>query len=245
MTVIEWIRFSILIVAIVFSITFSIVVLVKSKKEGFTRKRTATLILVSGLLFIIYLASNVQEIRPAGALQVMLMLGLLSVTGTYAVFTGRQAEASVKMAEEMKEQRYDAVHPVIDIQKEESPDAHVSQGLVALFEDTSRGLSCILHNIGIGPAIGVYSFIEDARGETCRRDFVSIPVAIGEEEMGYTHEMPLSLQQRDEHKALVVCYEVVYGNFFKSSREVTLNKEKSACEIGSLQIRPIKEDELP
>ena len=113
MTIIEWIRFSVLIVAIVFSITISIVVLIKSMREGFTRKRTATVILVLGFLFITYLAYNIQEIRPAEGLQVMLMLGLLSVTGIYAVFTGRQADASVKMAEEMREQRYSEGLPLL------------------------------------------------------------------------------------------------------------------------------------
>ncbi len=197
------------------------------------------------LLVVTYLFLNLQKIQADNWVLISLYVGLVGITALYAISTHRQAEASVKMAEEMREQRYDAVHPVIDIQKEESPDAHVSQGLVALFEDTSRGLSCILHNIGIGPAIGVYSFIEDARGETCRRDFGSIPVAIGEEQMGYTPEIRLFLETRNNHRALVAYYKDVYGNFFESSREVTLNKEKSACEIGSLQIRPIKEDELP
>ena len=145
MTVIEWVRLSVLIVAVVFSITLSIIVLLKSAKEGFTRKRTATLILVLGFIFITYLAYNIQEIRPAEALQVMLMLGLLSVTGIYAVFTGRQAEASVKMAKEMKEQRIMTSRPYI-IQKAE-PEKNIdgiSLGYFSHFE---------VHNAGNGPAI--------------------------------------------------------------------------------------------
>jgi len=139
MTIIEWVQFSVLIVAIGLSITLSIVVLVKSIREGFTRKRTATFILALGLLFIIYLAYYAQEIHPADGVQIMLVTGLVAVTGVYALFTARQADASITMAEEMRKQRVMASRPVI-IQKA------VNDDLSSHFE---------IYNAGNGPAIEV------------------------------------------------------------------------------------------
>lgn len=147
MTIIEWVQFSVLIVAIGLSITLSIVVLLKSIREGFTRKRTATFVLALGLLFIVYLAYNAQEIHPADMVQIMLVIGLVAVTGVYALFTARQADASVKMADEMREQRLDEARPYLLIRlKDESVSVNLTLGHPVNFTVT-------ILNAGKGPAI--------------------------------------------------------------------------------------------
>jgi len=151
MTIIEWVQFSVLIVAIVLSITLSIIVLLKSIREGFTRKRTATFVLALGLLFIIYLAYYAQEIHPADGVQIMLVIGLVAVTGVYALFTARQANASEKMAEEMREQRIMSSRPVI-IQKA----IHEGEKKVRAIEDSfdhDYFSHFEIYNAGNSPAI--------------------------------------------------------------------------------------------
>lgn len=151
MTVIEWVQFIVLVVAIVLSITLFIFVLVKSIREGFTRNRTAIFVLALGLLFITYLTYNRNEILPADWAQIMLVLGLVSVTGIYALFTARQARASVRMAEEMRQQTIMASQPLIILRaaRTESIPSELSQ---EYFE---------LYNARNGPAIDVQVVLLD------------------------------------------------------------------------------------
>ncbi len=151
MTIIGWVQFSVLIVAIGLSITLSIVVLLKSIREGFTRKRTATFVLALGLLFIVYLAYNAQEIHPADMVQIMLVIGLVAVTGVYALFTARQADASEKMAEEMRQQRLDEVRPYLLLKLQDgsfSWDTESNMPVDGKFTVT-------IFNAGKGPATGL------------------------------------------------------------------------------------------
>ena len=48
-------------------------------------------------LLLIYLILNTNIIDPADFVQIMLMIGLVAVTGVYAIYTGRQADASIKI----------------------------------------------------------------------------------------------------------------------------------------------------
>ena len=66
-----------------------------------------------GLLLVIYLSLNIDKIAPAEWAQVFILLGLVGVTGYYALSANKQANASIKMAEEMKEQRVVASRPLI------------------------------------------------------------------------------------------------------------------------------------
>ena len=234
----------ILIIAFSLSHAYFIYALIKAFKEGAVSWIAVALVSLLGALFIIYLSYSINEIRPSEWAQILLLLGLVGVTGFYALSATRQANASKEMAEEMKDARYDALRPIIDIVEQTvEPREMATRAYNAKEGIFPKKLSCQLRNIGVGPAVEVYSFIEDARGETCRWDFGAIPVAIGEEEMGYTCEMPLSLQQRGEHKALVAYYKDVYDNPFESSREVCLDREKSALKIGPLKIRPLPKEE--
>lgn len=109
--ILEIIRVITLIVVIVFSITLAAYALIKAFREkGFPRRRLALCILALGTLFITYLAYNVREIAPADWAQILLMLGLVAVTGSYAF-------SAAKQAEEMKEQRLAMYKPHIILEK--------------------------------------------------------------------------------------------------------------------------------
>ncbi len=231
MIVLEWT----LIVGIVLSLALCTVALIRAFKEGFTRRWIAVLVLGLGFLFIIYVAYNSDKIEPAAQAQIMLMVGLLAVTGVYALSAARQADASVKMAKEMREQRYDSVRPVVDIRRKVVESRQLNEALAAREENFQYGLSCVLHNVGLGPAIDMYSFIQVSEAERQRYDFGTL--AIGEK----TLPADLSLNHNDNQTALITYYKDVYGRTFKSRREVSVDKEKG-WELGPLQVCLVEEN---
>jgi len=208
---------------------------------------------IAGAIFAGVLANLIARdiITTAQAIEPTILFVLVLVTAMYvkraaetANAAKQQADASVKMAEEMRNARYDALRPIIDIVE----PMMEPREMATLAYNAREGIfpkdwPCRMRNIGVGPAIELYSFIEDAKGKPRRWDFGAIPVAIGEEEMGYTREMRLFLETRNNHRALVAYYKDVYGRTFESSREVTFNKEKTGYEIGPLKIRPLPKEE--
>jgi len=182
------------------------------------------------LLFLIFIVSMGSKLQPADWVQVILLGGLVTVTAVYTT-------ASVNMAKEMREQRYDVVRPVIDIYRDQADDDKIIEALDARDENASRGLSCVLKNIGLGPAIDVYSFIQNPfSGEHQRHEFGTL--AIGEP----TFRRKLSLIHEGSPLALIAYYRDVYGRTFVSIREVSSDKEKG-WEIGPLQSRPVTQEE--
>jgi len=194
-------------------------------------------------------------IVPPELIDTIILFILASATIFYAVRTSdiaeateeqakamkEQADASVQMAREMREQRYDAVRPVIDIIIiEQSITAR--EGRLQAYGANPKDLPCKLRNVGVGPAIAVHSFIEDIHdpdGNPRRWDFGTLPSAAGK--MEYTQEMRLLLMQKDNQRALVAYYEDVYGNRFESIREV--NVHEVVRSRGPIKIRKMAEKE--
>jgi len=100
MTVVAWV----LVAGIAICLILCLTAVVKAWKEGFSVKWIAVFVLGLGGLFLIYLGYNLNKIEPADQAIIMLTAGLVAVTGLYALSAARQADASVKMAEEMREQ---------------------------------------------------------------------------------------------------------------------------------------------
>ena len=174
----------------------------------------------------------------AEGLQIMLMYTLVLVTGYYAKSSAEQAEASKKMAEEMMQQRYGAVLPIIDIQEQpESPEELAERAYGIGSGEFLKERVCILRSIGLGPAIGVLSFIRTPTGERRQWDFGTL--AVREK----TDKYPLSFNQRSGCDVVVAYYRDVYGQPFESGREVTVGKEKSVHYLGPLKIRKLTEEE--
>jgi len=144
---IEIIRVITLIVVIIFSLILCIITLIGIRKKGFNRKHVVNFVLILGLLFITYTAFTVREIQPADWAQIMLMLGLVAVTGFYALSTSRQADASVKMAEEMREQLLVMNKPNIVLELIKiTPEKHL--------------IGRIVNDSGRGPAINTEIYID-------------------------------------------------------------------------------------
>lgn len=204
-------------------------------KKPPARNPISYVLLATGVLLTLFLGFKLYS---AEFLQIWLLFVLVVVTSLYAWSTE-------KMAKEMKNARYDALRPIIDIVNMQQTSLEL--GRQAYAKKLPNELRCKLCNIGVGPAVELYSFIEDAEGKPRRWDFGALPVAIGtrmtatgEEEIGYTEEMRLLLEHRGNHGALVAYYKDVYGRWFESSREVRLG----AVNPDPLQIRKITEEEL-
>ena len=194
-----------------------------------------------GVLFIVYLFLNIGSITPADWAQILLLFGLVGVTGFYALSATKQARDTAKMADEMKEQRYDAVRPVIDINRDPADEDKMLEAIAAREGDPSKGLACVLHNIGLGPAIDLYSFIQNpVSGKSERYDFGTL--AKGEK----TSRMRLSMinEMNKDHPSdllLITLYRDIYDRKFFSSRNVSIDKEKG-WELAPLFTHPTKED---
>jgi len=227
-------------IAVIFSITILRGII---KKEKFTARDNARFLVIAlmGLAYIIILAFQYsQEIGISDKLQILLMFGLVAVTTFYAWSAFRQADASVKMAEEMANTRYDAFRPIIDIvEMPMEPTERLKKAFDAGDGKFPQELPCVLRNIGVGPAIGVSSFITvPSNGEQQPWDFGTIAVR------GKTSEFRLSPQQIGGRMFLVAYYKDVYGRDIESKREVTLDKERHSWKIHPLetQVRKITKE---
>lgn len=147
----------ILIVAIVILFTVFIVGLIKSLRAGSTNRRAAIPALTLSFLLCVYLLFKGREIGPADWAQIVLLFSLVVVTGVYALSTARQADASVKMAEEMREQRIMTSQPRL-IQK----SVHEKDIWEGSTKDYFSHFE--ISNVGNIPAIEVESSLMDSEG---------------------------------------------------------------------------------
>lgn len=180
----------------------------------------------------IVLAIFLELLKLGEGIQILLMYTLVLITWKYTQATYEQAEASKKMVDEMPEQGHAAVRPLIDIiEGESSAREQIRRAVYATAGKLPSGITYLLKNIGLGPAIDVYSSIEDLDGGAVQYCFGTI--ATSEK----TGEMRLFLDQRGDRGVLVVNYQDVYGRRWESSREVSVDKEKGAS---FLKIGPLR-----
>jgi len=187
------------------------------------------------------LAEGLELMTTTDWIQAISMVILVIVTGIYVWRTHviskaakEQADTSAKMAEEMKAQRYDTIRPVIDIEIlniQKQIGNQPSEAVAAINGDTSYLLSFVLHNIGLGPAIGVCSATPTSTGARWRWDFDTL--AAGRN----TKVMYLSLKPEDGLLTLSVFYTDAYNRTFDSGRQVSIDKEKTDWEIGPLLVK--------
>jgi len=186
-------------------------------------------VVAASIISVLY---HYNKIDTAQTLEIAALTTLVLITAWYAKQTST-------MAKEMREQRYDALRPIIDIvEMPMEPTERIKQAFDAGDGKFPQELPCVLRNIGIGPAIGVSSFIIVPSSDRCRlHDFGTI--AVGEK----TFEIRLSPQQIGDRMVLVAYYKDVYGRDVESRREVTL--ERSGWKIHPLEteVRKIAKEE--
>ena len=197
-----------------------------------TKKDTNVAITAIVLLGVVIGILIWRDVISVGdALQIVILFFLALATLGYV-------KRTKDMAEEMREQRYDAVRPAIDFKRDIANTDTVrqtSEVYAAIHEEAFHGLSCILCNVGLGPAIDVRSFIHHPQRGRLPFEFGTI------ESCGKTDRWILSISHESNHAALVACYEDIYGRTLKSSREVSIDKENHDWKLGRLKVVVVEE----
>ena len=198
----------------------------------------ATLLLAIVIALVAYGINKRDSIEPGDVMQIMILVALVVVTGAYAWSASRQADASVKMGEEMRKQRYDMVRPVIDFEGPATGEELIAEGFAAKAQDYNHGLKRMLCNIGIGPAIDIYSFINPTYGTRQLHNFGTI--AAGDIK---TYGWNFHLEQRDNLWFLLAYYRDIHGRCFESKREVIADVDKEGWILDPLENQEITKEE--
>ncbi len=142
----------ILVIALAGVYILFIVTMARAAKKGTASWIATTIVTLLGLLYILYLSVNINNIEPGVWAQILLLLGLVVVTGMYALSTQKQAGASVKMAEEMKEQRLMESRPYLMLRlAQEFTQLDINDGGNKL----PKEFGVEICNAGSGPAVNI------------------------------------------------------------------------------------------
>jgi len=178
-----WITLAITIVVLIYFV-FKIIQATATRKKRPFVSQLNIILLILGLMFLVFLTYRASEIEGADWGQIILMIGLVAITAAYASFAEKQADASVEMAEEMREQR----RPIVVQQAIYEKD--IWEG------STSNYFSHFeAYNKGNGPAIEVeISLLDNDKNqiESHRKSFLGV----GEPPIEFR---PTSLATRQEN----------------------------------------------
>lgn len=148
MTVNNWISMNLIWITLAITILvlmyFVYAIIQTIRKRRRFDSQLSTILLILGLMFLIFLTYHANEIEGKDWGQIILMLGLVIITALYASSTEKQANASVKMAEEMREQTIITSRPVMIQKAMPTMINGVDTDIFSHFE---------AYNTGKGPAI--------------------------------------------------------------------------------------------
>lgn len=119
-------------------------------------------------------------------LEISLLLGLFVVTFLYALSTRDIAEETKQLAKstqalaiESEKQRLDAIRPILDIIHTPEPGELFSMGYSPNQGTVPDGVTCIVKNVGLGPALNVQ--LDLLIGSETNPEFVPL-IAVSNEE---------------------------------------------------------------
>ena len=200
--------FILLIVAIVLVLVIFILSLVQAVRKRSTIGPITVILLILGLIFMTYLVLYGREIKPADWPQILLMIGLVTITAVYAWSTE-------KMAKETREQRLSEARPYLLLRlKGEAVQWDKNEK----GEPPDRKFPVTIRNVGKGPAINLWialwhpktTYFGESKGflapneeweTTISRASTSI-VELGIEKEGWLPELRKSVKQ--EYPGVVV-----------------------------------------
>jgi hypothetical protein len=234
-----------LIIGIVVILLITFLIKLKKKEPLSPVEKHMPLIIMGILLiYVVLLAVRYTTgISNADRLQILLQLGLVSITAVYAWFARQQAEENAKMAEEMQNQRYDLFRPVVNIEVPPSGIAALSHRMfhansMAGARDLPHEIPCVLHNVGIGPAIDIYANIRVGDKKCYKQHSLGTLSKDGKSD-----EQLLALQEQGMNNGLLlVIYSDAYGRSFASKREIYLAGDESG---DKLEVSPLQLFKLP
>jgi hypothetical protein len=149
---------------------------------------------------------------------VFLVVVLVYVTRSYADAAHEQADASVRMAEEMRTSREDGSRPVLDIRQIEQDefgvgDEAMAQAMAQLTHNDH--VWCTLRNIGRGPALNIQAHLSRMRPP--RWEMLGMLAVDEEAPREPFATLPQTVTKADT-TFIEVWYEDVYGRKFSSRR---------------------------
>ncbi len=201
----------VLTVLILGAFVVSLIGLRRVIQEEFLGKWNMAVGTIFGLLFISYLIYNVilHKIEPTGWAQIFLTLGLTMATGLYALVAFRQARASVKMAEEMRNSR--------------SPSITIRWGSA---DPNKKRISAYLKNEGFGPAFNLEWYLTGKALKFNRNPILYTTFEVGQE---YTLTLPSENFDFKAWNGLAInCdYGSAFGGKFRSILRCDSEKERS------------------
>jgi hypothetical protein len=167
------------------------------------KKRTWRVLgILFGSLVFLYLLYNLDKIDPGNWAQISLLAGLVGVTVLYAVTTFTQANASAKMAEEMKDTRFATLRPIINI--------------VWVGANKRNGkISASFSNVGPGPALNLKCYLTHKK---YKFKFKHDRYTVLDREKSQMIDLPSENFDFKEWEGFAInCdYESVYGESFRS-----------------------------
>lgn len=215
----------IIIIAIVLLFVYSIIEGIKTFKKRTPLNPIPLILMIIGTLFAILVLYRGQELIARDWAQILLMIGLVTVTAVYAFSTQKQANASMKMAKEMKEQRLSEARPYLllrlDLAYDELLQWDTYQGKPAPQE-----FKVTIRNAGKGPAINLEASLwhsteiypSDTKGylasdQEWEATISKLAVGIGEEV--WLPELRNFIKQ-DDPGVIVVKYQDIYNRTWVS-----------------------------
>ena len=122
---------------------YALAKIIRNEKAA-SRRSIQGLIMTGFYVAAMVIILTVPLLDAKDILQLVLTVGLVVATVSYAVSANKQAEASVRMAEEMREQRRPIVIPEVVPSEVETPKIHST--------DYTRDDIFKIRNVGNGPA---------------------------------------------------------------------------------------------
>lgn len=191
-------------------------------------------------LLLIYLTLKAYTIAPADWVQIMLTFGLVLATIQYAISSAKQAGASVKMAEEMKEQR----RPIMVQQAMSEKDV--------LEETTSNYFYHFeAHNKGNSPAIEVEISLVDSDRKTSIDSHRQSFLGAGEPPIEFSPSNIFNLEESKtyylvcEYKSILSSNQqrVIYQTWLPLKPSKSSKKDKIYLIPGELEFKEASEEE--
>ena len=218
---------------------FFIKEIIKTFRRRPTTKPIAVGLVILGFIFLVGLVCNIHEMEWADLAQMLLMIGLIAVTLSYASSAARQSEASVEMAEETKKQRYSESLPLLVptippiLKTDKLPYESVQSGI---------GMKVLWGNVGKGVAINSRVSFESAPTSTGKansfppRELGTVKVG-GKKEVDYSeilddgqlHDISDAYQPRLEAE-----YRDTYERNISTVQKIRIDKQNGEFSLGEL-----------
>ena len=178
------------------------------------------------------------NIEAAPVFNLVLLAGLIGVTVVYAYSTGHiaketreQAKATIDLAGETRNARFEALRPIVWIQQ--------SSSSWQKSQDCPEEIGIHLENHGSGPALNMFLTFIHPRHHFSQRN---IPLLAVDKPGGWpVRRLEAKASEGMESSSIQAIYEDVYGRKFESKLELEINEQNKDLRPGQFSTRQLFE----